>query len=183
MTVGFDVFVQDVIAAIATEPVRIVARCVDLDPTAYRRSPTVPATLAVRASSGRRRERRRVARRERLAPTPRRRRRPAALDPAVEDWSRWERRPEVVAQVASGTRSCGRRGPATDGTTVARSSSSSGVEVGAAARLAPQALLLGVALDQRDPLLGPAGQAQVGERLVVDREDRRRSPRTPGSCC
>ena len=36
----------------------------------------------------------------------------------------------------------------------------------------PHALLLGVGLDQRDGLLRPAGEAQVGQRLLVDREDR-----------
>ena len=43
---------------------------------------------------------------------------------------------------------------------------------GLAARVVPEALLLGVRLDERDLLLGAAGEAQVGERLVVDREDR-----------
>ena len=48
--------------------------------------------------------------------------------------------------------------------------------VRAGAGLAPQALRLRVALDEVDPLGRPAGQAQVGERLVVDREQRRRRP-------
>ena len=47
----------------------------------------------------------------------------------------------------------------------------------------PQALGLGVGLDQRDLLGGAAGELQVGDGLVVDREDRRRWSRTPGSCC
>ena len=50
------------------------------------------------------------------------------------------------------------------------------VEGRAVARLAPQALRLRVALDQLDPLRRAAGQAQVGERLVVDREERGRRP-------
>ena len=48
------------------------------------------------------------------------------------------------------------------------------VEVRARRRLAPEALLVGVGLDQRDLLGRPAGQAQVGEGLVVDREERGR---------
>ena len=56
------------------------------------------------------------------------------------------------------------------------------VEVGSGARLAPEALLLGVGLDQRDLLGRPAGQAQVA------RASRRRSgrarpwPRTRATC-
>src|ERR671923_165995 len=37
---------------------------------------------------------------------------------------------------------------------------------------APQALLLGVGLDERDQLRRAAGEAQVAEGLGVDREDR-----------
>jgi hypothetical protein len=48
------------------------------------------------------------------------------------------------------------------------------VERRAVARLAPQPLLLGVALDEVDTLRGPPGQAQVRQRLVVDGEERRR---------
>ncbi len=51
-----------------------------------------------------------------------------------------------------------------------------GVEHRTTARLAPQPLLLGVALDELDPLFRATGQAQVGKRLVVDREERRRRP-------
>jgi hypothetical protein len=36
----------------------------------------------------------------------------------------------------------------------------------------PQALFLGVRLDQGDEVVGPAGEAQVAQRLVVDGEDR-----------
>ena len=41
-----------------------------------------------------------------------------------------------------------------------------------AGRVVPEVLLLGIGLDQRDVFLGAAGQPQVGQRLVVDREDR-----------
>ena len=43
---------------------------------------------------------------------------------------------------------------------------------GGGARLVPEALLLGVGLDQRDVRFGAAGEPQVGQRLGVDREDR-----------
>lgn len=45
-------------------------------------------------------------------------------------------------------------------------------EVRLGGRVEPEALLLGVRLDERDLLLVTAGQAQVLQRLVVDREDR-----------
>ncbi len=45
-------------------------------------------------------------------------------------------------------------------------------EVGLGGRVEPEALLLGVRLDERDLLLVTAGQAQVLQGLVVDREDR-----------
>ncbi len=38
----------------------------------------------------------------------------------------------------------------------------------------PETLLLRVRLDERDEIVGPAGRAQVAERLVVDREQRAR---------
>jgi hypothetical protein len=46
------------------------------------------------------------------------------------------------------------------------------VEPGPIAGLAPEALFLGVALDQVDTLGAPTRQPQVGERLIVDREER-----------
>src|SRR5436309_835895 len=49
------------------------------------------------------------------------------------------------------------------------------VEFEAGAGQPPQALLLGIALDEVDPLVRPTGQPQVGEGLVVDREERGRS--------
>ena len=48
------------------------------------------------------------------------------------------------------------------------------VEVRPGTRLAPEAVLLGIRLDQRHQLIRPPGLAQVGERLGVDREERRR---------
>src|SRR6185437_16978089 len=44
--------------------------------------------------------------------------------------------------------------------------------LGLVRRVVPEALHLGVGLDEANLMLGPAGQAQVGERLFVDREDR-----------
>ena len=41
-------------------------------------------------------------------------------------------------------------------------------------RVVPQPLLLGVRLDERDLLVGPPGELEVPQRLVVDGEDRRR---------
>ena len=73
----------------------------------------------------------------------------------------------------SETRSCGRLGPASDGTTSARSSSSVSEYVGFSESLVvPQALRLGVGLDALDLLRRAAGELQVAERLGVDREDR-----------
>ena len=71
------------------------------------------------------------------------------------------------------TRSCGRFGPAIDGTTVERSSSRYSENAGSRDGVVPEALLLGVGLDQRDLLLRAAGQLQVGDGLLVDREHRR----------
>ena len=104
------------------------------------------------------------------------RRRPAtgssryAVDRASSPSGKFDRK--LSRSASSGTRSCGRRGPATrrlDGREVERQEL---VEGGAVAGLAPQALFLGVALDQVDPLRRTAGEPQVGERLVIDREER-----------
>ena len=85
--------------------------------------------------------------------------------------------PEVVAGTPpSATRSCGRRGPASDGSTVAEVELEDDVELGPVAGLAPQALGLRVALDEVDARGRAPGQAQVGEGLVVDREQRRGRP-------
>ena len=74
----------------------------------------------------------------------------------------------------SATRSCGRAGPANDGSTVDRSSASVSSYTGTRGGVVPQALLLRVRLDERDEIVGPAGRAQVAQRLVVDREHRAR---------
>ena len=72
---------------------------------------------------------------------------------------------------ASGTRSCGRRGPAMLGST------DDEVELDdlrvrrVHRRVVPEQVLLAVRLDERDPLRAPAGQLQVDERLVVHREE------------
>ncbi len=50
------------------------------------------------------------------------------------------------------------------------------VELGPVARFAPQPLLLRVALHEVDALGRAPGEAQVGERLVIDREERRGGP-------
>ena len=81
----------------------------------------------------------------------------------------------LSATCARLTRSCGRRGPARLGSTVARSSSISSVNSGSGDVVgSEQPLLLGVALDQVDLGFVAARQAQVAQRLVVDREQRRR---------
>lgn len=53
-----------------------------------------------------------------------------------------------------------------------RSSSSFSEKSGSADGSSQKALLLGVRLDERDLLLGTAGELEVVQRLVVDREDR-----------
>ncbi len=69
----------------------------------------------------------------------------------------------------SRTRSCGRRGPARMGRRspgrARRTRSSSG-----SARVEPQVLVLGVGLDELDGFVGSAGESQVAQGLVVDRE-------------
>ena len=75
----------------------------------------------------------------------------------------------------SATRSCGRLGPASDGTTSPRSSSSvSRVRRRLRVLVVPEALLLRVRLDERDLLRRAAGELEVAQRLGVDREDRAR---------
>ena len=135
MTVGLEVLVQDVIAAIATEPV-----------ADRRRSP--PTDLDRRHGRARRPRRRRPGRRR---------------------WKFAGRSGEQDPVLRPARAGDGRL----DGREVELRSSS---KVGPGARLAPQALRLGVALDEATRSGGPAGQAQVGERLVVDREERRGRP-------
>lgn len=69
-------------------------------------------------------------------------------------------------------RSCGRFGPADGRDDRGQVQLELLGEVRLGLRVQPEALLLGVGLDQRDLLLGAAGQAHVAQRLVVDREDR-----------
>ena len=188
ITVGFEVFVHDVIAAIATEPVRTVTVS----------SPTVISTGSVGTPIvrrgvghdrldrrrdvgriGRRRERRRVRGREGLG---RRLGDGVAVDRRVAH--RLDRplqpvrvvRPEVLAQRVE--RHAVLRPPRTgqrrhDRRQVERQQL---VELGTVAGLPPQALFLGVALDQGDPLGRTAGEPQVRDRLVIDREERGRRP-------
>ena len=72
----------------------------------------------------------------------------------------------------SETRSCGRFGPASDGTTVAEVELELLGEARLGVGVVPEALLLGVGLDQRELLLGAAGELEVLDGLLVDREDR-----------
>ena len=81
-------------------------------------------------------------------------------------------RNDALASVSE-TRSCGRFGPASDGTTSPRSSSSVSEYVGLLGVLVvPQALGLGVGLHQLDVLGAAAGELEVAQGLGVDREDR-----------
>ena len=74
----------------------------------------------------------------------------------------------------SDTRSCGRAGPASDGSTVREVELQHLVVLRDRGRVVPEALLLRVRLDERDEIVGTAGGAQVAQRLVVDREQRAR---------
>ena len=189
---GWRCWCSEVIAAIATEPVRIVARCTaDVD----RDGP-----VEGRPSSGSVDRRRGLAGTLRLAAVGRRERRagrspgttrrtpPRPPLPSIgsSPAQRVAGRPgpvgkfdrKLVAQVRrASTRSCGRRGPATDGSTLARSSSSSLVED----RARRPARATGPAPSRTrstrcDALGRPTGQPEVGERLVVDREEGRGRP-------
>ena len=176
MTVGLEVFVHEVIAAIATEPDRTTRSPSTSIVTAGRprRRPVAAAPPARGAGAGRGR-RDAAGRAGNARPS-------ASLDPRRSGVgrSRYEAvrevRPEVRPQRGSGTRSCGRRGPATRRLDRREVQLQQRVEVRPVARLAPQPLLLGVALDEVDPLGRPAGQAQVRQGLVVDGEERRRRP-------
>ena len=188
MTVGFDVFVQLVIAAITTCPWSTV----NVSPsrstvTAARgRSATSPPPCRGRWAGGS------------GAPMP------LAAAPADggslagNDWAdaasglagrtcngSWSNPPgrraggidegrasrKAALPSASDTRSCGREGPAIDGSTVDKSSCSVSRERRSRRRVVPQALLLRVGLDEVDQLGGPSGEPQVAQRLGVDRED------------
>ena len=151
MTVGFDVLVHEVMAAMATDPWR---RTAAVPPTWTATPPLSVAPVAppspairdeVRGGLGGR------LRRGECGPEVRRqvRQDDPVLGPSRAG-DRWRDRAEVEGQRL--------------------------VEGGSVAGLAPQPLRLRVALDQVDLLGGSAGQAQVGERLVVDREQRRGRP-------
>ena len=97
-----------------------------------------------------------------------------------------ERRAFVAAHAGQRLREAGLRaraatrgpaagpGPASDGSTVERSSSIVSSYCGTDGGIVPEALLLRVRLDERDEIVGTAGRAQVAQRLVVDREERAR---------
>ena len=91
--------------------------------------------------------------------------------------TRWGTRPgSSPAAPSSSTRSCGRRGPATDGVDgreVELEPRRRSPDPGPARATGPAP---GVALDEVDELRRPAGQAQVGQGLVVDGEEGRRRP-------
>jgi hypothetical protein len=134
MTVGFDVFVHDVIAAIATDPVRMVA---SRSPTAirtagYSRSPSVPPSGAADGAGwwsapstekdGGSLAGKESAEASSTSPPVGR---SSPIRSSLTDCSPSGKFVRKFSRSASsGTRSWGRRGPATDGTTVARSSSS-----------------------------------------------------------
>ena len=72
----------------------------------------------------------------------------------------------------SSMRSCGRFGPAIDGHDGREVELEVLAEDGLDGRVVPERLQLRVRLDERDLLLAAAGEAQVVERHVVDREHR-----------
>jgi hypothetical protein len=98
ITVGLDVFVHDVIAAMATEPCRTIAP----DP------PISMATLQLSVAPV-------------VPPSSVRRPRSSFVDADGAVAGKAARK--LAGSPGSSTRSCGRRGPATDGATLARSSS------------------------------------------------------------
>ena len=72
----------------------------------------------------------------------------------------------------SATRSCGRRGPASDGSTVAEIEFEHvGEDRVGRVGVAPQPLRLGIGLDQLDPRRVARGDRQIADRLGVDREE------------
>ena len=71
----------------------------------------------------------------------------------------------------SGTRSCGRLGPAREGTTESRSSSKVSVNSGSGVDASrKRCCARAVGLDALDDVRGAPGHAQVAQRLGVDRE-------------
>ncbi len=75
---------------------------------------------------------------------------------------------------ARAIRSCGRFGPAIDGSTARRGPGRAcSVKVGSSeSRVVEHPLLARVGVDQLDHLRRPAGELEVAQRLAVDREDR-----------
>ena len=144
ITVGLEVFVQEVIAAIATDPVLTTTRSppTSIGTPRYERSSVgdAPATTGSAGGAGCGRSESAEAK--------------AGASDAGNDWAEASSTAEAPGTAASasaaspdcspsgklvrklsrsrssGTRSCGRRGPATDGTTVARSRTSSSSKVG-----------------------------------------------------
>ncbi len=98
ITVGFEVLVHEVMAAMATEPERMTALLppTSTDTEPFSVAPVVPPSSVRRDSS-------------------------AAVE--VPGAAPGNESRKFAGRSGSGTRSWGRRGPATDGTTVARSSS------------------------------------------------------------
>ena len=81
----------------------------------------------------------------------------------------------ILFESLSGTRSCGRRGPASEGSTVDEVELDRARELGLRRRVgAEEALLLRVRLDEGDEVGRPAREAQVRERLGVDGEEAHR---------
>ena len=77
-----------------------------------------------------------------------------------------------ASTAVSSMRSCGRAGPAIDGTTVARSSASVSVKRGVGDSLVRNSpCALAVLLDELDLVFAAAADAQVVEGLVVDGEE------------
>ena len=120
---------------------------------------------------------RRIGHRDRpgCGPTRRRIHRPARPFLAEAAWSVGSAILKPLFACFNDTRSCGRRGPARLGSTVPRSSSIvSRVGRILVAGDAEQALRFRIGLDEVDVRLLAAGQPQVVERHLVDREDRDR---------
>ena len=155
-TLGFEVLVHEVIAAMTTSPsVDLVVLALDRRRLAGTSAPS------------------------RRLPRPCRRRRRAPLMSRILASAA----SKALSALESATRSCGRFGPASDGTTVGEvelqrvGEDRIGRVVGA-----EHALRLGVGLDQRDALRIAAGRLQVGERVAGRPGRSRRSRRTPAPC-
>ena len=100
---------------------------------------------------------------------------PAALDASIVERLEavWEIGPEVLAEDGQRDPILGPARPRDRRIDGPQVELQCGVEVRSRPGLAPHALGAGVALDEGESLLAPAREAEVGDRLVVDREDRR----------